>query len=31
VDDLHSFFLELPAYGGTALILTEAPEPDAEA
>jgi maltose alpha-D-glucosyltransferase/alpha-amylase len=31
VDDLHSFFLELPAYGGTALILTEAPEPEAEA
>jgi len=30
VDDLHSFFLELPAYGGTALILTEAPEPEAE-
>lgn len=31
VDDLHSFFLELPAYGGTALILAEAPEPEAEA
>lgn len=31
VDDLHSFFLELPAYGGTALRLTEAPEPEAEA
>jgi len=31
VDDLHSFFLELPAYGGTALLLTEAPEPEAEA
>jgi maltose alpha-D-glucosyltransferase/alpha-amylase len=31
VDDLHSFFLELPAYQGTALLLTEAPEPDAEA
>ena len=24
VDDLHSFFLELPAYQGTALLLTEA-------
>ncbi|MBA4102326.1 MAG: maltose alpha-D-glucosyltransferase, partial [Arthrobacter sp.] len=23
VDDLHSFFLELPAYQGTALLLTE--------
>jgi hypothetical protein len=22
VDDLHSFFLELPAYQGTALLLT---------
>lgn len=31
VDDLHSFFLELPAYGGTALLLTEAPEPEPEA
>ena len=31
VDDLHSFFLELPAYGGTALLLTEAPETEAEA
>ena len=31
VDDLHSFFLELPAYQGTALLLTEAPEPDTEA
>ncbi|NUT71517.1 maltose alpha-D-glucosyltransferase [Pseudarthrobacter sp. C4D7] len=31
VDDLHSFFLELPAYGGTALLLTEAPEPEEEA
>jgi maltose alpha-D-glucosyltransferase/alpha-amylase len=32
VDDLHSFFLELPAYGGTALVLKEAePEEDAEA
>jgi maltose alpha-D-glucosyltransferase/alpha-amylase len=29
VDDLHSFFLELPAYGGTALVLTEAPEAEA--
>jgi maltose alpha-D-glucosyltransferase/alpha-amylase len=31
VDDLHSFFLELPAYQGTALLLTEedaAPEED---
>jgi hypothetical protein len=31
VDDLHSFFLDLPAYQGTALLLTEAPEPEAEA
>jgi maltose alpha-D-glucosyltransferase/alpha-amylase len=31
VDDLHSFFLELPAYGGTALVLTEAPDAEDEA
>lgn len=28
VDDLCSFFLELPAYQGTALLLTEADEPE---
>ena len=31
VDDLHSFFLELPAYGGTALVLTAAPDAEEEA